>query len=225
MTRKERHRLEMLQRVRDFGAAHVALFPESSEGAQAFAAVTAAAEAINTNAVKKLLTAKDGQEALVAARQVVIDQMRVIAGTAKAIPRLVTSDPKFRVPDRKADTTLITAARTFIADAQTDRDRLIRLGMPATTIPDLADAVAALDKAVAERAEGRAQAKGAQTAIKDAIVGGIAAVRTLDVVVINAIRQDAALVAEWKQHRRIADVRSSSPGREAPANDAAQKAS
>ena len=47
MTRQQRFKYEMFVRVRDFGAAHAALFPEASKGGQAFARVLAAVAALD----------------------------------------------------------------------------------------------------------------------------------------------------------------------------------
>ena len=46
MKKQQRFKYEMFVRVRDFGAAHAALFPEATTGGQAFARVLAATAAI-----------------------------------------------------------------------------------------------------------------------------------------------------------------------------------
>ena len=49
MTRMERTRYEMLLRVRDFGRRYQSRFPESSDGAQAFATVARAVAEIEAS--------------------------------------------------------------------------------------------------------------------------------------------------------------------------------
>ena len=49
MTKSQKARHEMFVRVRDFGAAHTQLFPESSTGGKSFQQVTAAVAAIDAH--------------------------------------------------------------------------------------------------------------------------------------------------------------------------------
>ena len=55
MTRRQRFKYEMFVRVRDFGVAQAALFPEASKGSQAFARVLAAVAALDEQQKAHLL--------------------------------------------------------------------------------------------------------------------------------------------------------------------------
>jgi hypothetical protein len=55
MTRQQRFKYEMFVRVRDFGVAHAALFPETSKGGPAFARVWAPAAAVDEHQKDHLL--------------------------------------------------------------------------------------------------------------------------------------------------------------------------
>ena len=68
MTVLETRRYAMLARIRDFGEVHRDLFPESSEGGQAFATVAAAVTKLGTHTRSRMTSTREGQRARVAAR-------------------------------------------------------------------------------------------------------------------------------------------------------------
>jgi len=204
MTRKERTRYEALLRVRDFGAAHVELFPESSRGGQAFAEVGAAVEAFETSATSKIGAAKDGRREKAVARAAVKDAMRAIARTARSVrPRLSKGENKLLMPDNTSDAALLRAAEDFVKEGTKNAELLIALGLPSTFVADLVKAVDAFEKARTERHSGRRSVRGAQIEMTAALSRGAVALATLDAVVINLIGKDPGLSAAWDRDRRI----------------------
>lgn len=183
MTKNQRVRFEMFLRVRDFGQAHRELFPESSTGGQAFAKVGDAAARIDAFATSKLLVVTDGHEELAVARAAVLDRMRIVARTARGTRRSRSAaGRRFRMPSRTSYVALLAAARSFISEAGECRAELDELGLPATCLPELRQAIDDLEAAFAD---------------------GTHAIRTLDIVVPNTVGNDAVLVAKWNRDRRV----------------------
>ena len=75
--------------------------------------------------------------------------------------------------------------------------------MPATFIDDLGVCLDALAQAMRHREAGRNEQAAARVTIKAAIASGIEAVRTLDVVLANQLRDEAATMAMWERSRRV----------------------
>ena len=209
MRRTERVRYEMLLRVRGFGIANRDRFPESSTGGQAFATVAQAIVQIDAHTTTKPLTAKDGREAMAIARAAIRDRMRIVARTGRGLRRAPgAAGHKLLMPQRVSDVALLAAARGFLSEAEAHKDQLVRLGLPATCLPELLQAVNDLEVALGERRAGRAGVAGAQAGIAAALTLGVTAVHTLDIVVPNTLEQDPVLFAEWQRHRRVVEVRS-----------------
>ena len=106
MTRQQRFKYEMFVRVRDFGAAHAALFPEASKGGQAFARVLAAVAALDEQQQAHLLGLAEARRIKAATRDAVNDYMKTIAAAAirtrtrmpaRGIAAIV--EASFRAPD------------------------------------------------------------------------------------------------------------------------------
>lgn len=204
MTKKERVRYEMLMRVRDFGTRNQDRFPVSSTGGQAFATIAKAVEQCGEHAKAKLLTAKQGHEAMAVSRKAIYRQVRILARSARELRRTenAAADP-LRRPKRLPDAGLITKARSFLDLAARRRDELDAVGLPPTCLPDLRQATDDLEAALLERRTGRGWLTAAQVGITIALAAGCRAARTLDTVVANAIEDDPVLFAEWRRHRRV----------------------
>ena len=83
MTRQQRFKYEMFVRVRDFGVANAALFPEASKGGQAFARVLAAVAALDEQQQAHLLGLAEARRIKAATRDAVLDYMKTIAAAAR----------------------------------------------------------------------------------------------------------------------------------------------
>lgn len=204
MTKDERLRYEMFQRVRDFGTAHRQHFPDDSMGGKAFRAVEAAIAEIEARATEKVLTAEEGKTSRTAAREALLERLAVIARTARLVSKSAPgADAVFQMPEYRSDVDLLTAARACVREAQAGLDRFVLLGMPKTFVTDLQALVDAFEQAVHGRRVGRAGAAAARAGLKAALVQGLDAVRTLDIVVTNTLGDDAASLAVWKRDRKL----------------------
>jgi hypothetical protein len=205
MTRKERVRYEMLQRVRDFGAAHRDLFPEASAAGEAFTVITRAVADIETDLDRKRVVSANGRRAMAVMRDAILTHMRVVARTARGMKAASAVHLTLRLPDRRSDAHVLSGARTFILQAEANQTELVRLGLPTTCLSELREATDALAHALTERHLGRSGTAAAQAGISAAIAAGSAAARTLDILVPNAVEHDPELFAAWRRDRRVVE--------------------
>jgi hypothetical protein len=204
MTRTIRVRYETLLRVRDFGTAHRALFPESSPAGQAFAAVAQAAAEIDQHATAKILVVKEGREATAATRRVILKRMAAVARTARGLRKTeARSGQKLLMPGRTSDVALIATANAFLQEAEPNAEQLRLLGLPATCLTELREALTAFTEALGERRAGRRRTAGATTGIDAALTRGFEALRTLDIIVPNTVENDPVISAQWERDRRV----------------------
>jgi len=190
--------------VRDFGVAHRDQFPESSIGGKAFADVSEAVEAFETHAAAKLTAVKDGRRERALARAIVLDAMRAIARTARAVqPPLPAWQNRLVMPRRTSDAALLTAADAFLKGVTGDPEPFIARGLPSTFVTDLQQAIDLLEQAMTARDKGREGVTTAQTGMTSALRRGTDAFTTLDAVVINVVGKDPVLAAGWIRNRRV----------------------
>jgi hypothetical protein len=120
MTNEEMRKYQMLVRVRDFGAARRDLFPARSVAGKLFAAVAAAADALQQHETTEIAGRggeQDGAVSTTAARAALRRQVGAIAQTARAAeaPGLGGT---FRASLSCGDERLLSQARTFLKEAK-----------------------------------------------------------------------------------------------------------
>jgi hypothetical protein len=194
----------MLVRVRDFGAAHGGLFPQSTVAATSFAAVAAAVQQLSEHAIDKMATRRQGVATKRAARTALYHALAAVSRTARVIAK---DDPdlrnKFRIPLVKSDQALLTTGRLFGRAAEPLSAQFVARGMPPAFIADLNALVTGFDAAIRKHYLGRNENTAARVRIEAALGAGLAAVRELDVVVANHLRNEPATLAAWERDRRV----------------------
>ena len=204
MTALQTRQLEMLTRVQAFGQIHAGTVPERSVGAQAFAAIATAIRHLSEQAVSQRVATRDGQSAQVRARAALVAQLDAISRTARVLARQRPGfDEAFRRPKTRSDQALLATGRAVAQEAAVFRDQFVGHGMPATFIDELGAGIDALAQATRHRDANRNGQAAARVTIKAAVASGIEAVRTLDVVLANQLRDDAATMAMWERSRRV----------------------
>jgi hypothetical protein len=114
------------------------------------------------------------------------------------------------LPARKSASALLEAARRFIVDAEPRKAEFVRMGLPPDFLTDFRAAVDTFARGVQGRRAGQQQARKARAAIDASLARGFAALRTLDIVVVNAVRRDPVLAAAWEGARRTEGSRRAS---------------
>lgn len=212
MTRQQRFKYEMFVRVRDFGVAQAALFPEASKGKQAFARVLAAVAALEEQQKAHLLGLAEARRIKAATRDAVFDYMKTIAAAARRITQQDPAESLFVLPRKRRLGAELASARTFLQAAALRQREFEAFGLPSTFIADFQALVDQLQQAADVRLSSRTVRRKAQAGIVTALAEGLDAARDLDVIVAIATRQqDPTTFAAWTAARRIEGQRNSSP--------------
>jgi len=204
MSRNEHLRHEMLLRVRDFGVAHRDEFPKSSPAGKEFATVAAAAAEMQAGARRKLLAAEEDRKAKTEVREAITERLMTLARTARLAARTTPgADRGLKLPSGKSDAALLTTTLVFIEKAEAVLNVLVLLGLPKTFLTELQELADRLQVLIDATRNGKSGLAAAQLAIREAMTQGLEAVRALDVIVTNTLRENKAQVAAWKLARRV----------------------
>jgi hypothetical protein len=201
----ERRQYDMLVRVRDFGDRYGHLFPTSSVAPQNFETVAAALKELDTQDLTHMAASVSARahrkeiarEALLARLQAVSQTARVLAEDAPGL------DLQFPMPNSVSDQTLLTTGRKFVRDAELLRSQFLAHGMPANFVADLNALVDGFERAVRDRGLGREARRAARVSTQAALASGLAAVRSLNAIVTNHLRDDEVTRTVWEQARRV----------------------
>lgn len=199
-------RYEMLVRVREFGTTHGDLFPRSTLGGQAFAAVGAAIDRLTEHAATQMSgrgSAREGAASKATAREALRELLDAIVRTARAMaldqPHI---DNQFR-PPRGGDQALLSTARAFLKDAKPLAKQFIAHAMPKDFLADLEQSIADFEVASRDHETGREVRIAARAAIDDAMESALSALRRLDAVVPNQLREDGTTLTMWERARHV----------------------
>lgn len=203
MTKSERYKQEMFVRVRDFGAANRALFPESSAGGEMFARVATAVAAVDEHLKNRALGSAIARGVKATTRAVVHRYMKTIAKSARRISRPERDPSPFKLPRRNLLQVQVAAAQAFLVEAERRQARFVAIGLPPTFISDYRVLVDELTQAFHGRLNSKTIRATAQAGIATAIRQGLEVVRDLEVLVEIATRQDPVLAAAWRSARTI----------------------
>ena len=223
MTKEQRFKYQMFVRVRDFGVAHAALFPESSKGGQAFARVSRAVTEIEEHLKDHVLGRAEARKVKAATRGAVFEFLKTIAKAARRVTLPEPGVSPFRLPKRRSLATELATARAFIEEAATRQAEFEQFGLPSTFISDFRGMVDKLQQAADVRISSKTVRRQALAGIKTALAEGLESARDLDVIVAIATGQDPTTFAAWTSARRIEGQGSGAakPPVTPPASDAA----
>jgi hypothetical protein len=197
-------RYEMLVRVRDFGETHGDLFQETSLAREQFTAVAAVVNQLSGHAVTTMAAEREGLQRKAMARAALADQLQTISRTARGMSEDTPGlEDKFRLPVRGSIQTLLTAGRLFARDAEAFESQFIAHAMPPTFLGDLHAIVQAFERAIHDRVESKEDQIAARSNIAAALLSGASAVRKLDAILANQLRNDPATLAVWRHDRRV----------------------
>jgi hypothetical protein len=199
----------MLVRVRDFGVSRRDAFPARSVAGRAFTAVATAVAELGEPVASSAAAARGGTGSRTHARAALVDALRVIDRTARAIAMKTPGfDEVFRRPHRRQrDRTLIMTGRLVLQRAAASRDRFVALNLRANFVEDLQERVDRFEQALAARDRAASRLAVARARVAHAFRSAYNAVRTLDVIVANQFRGDSAVQAAWARARRLGHPR------------------
>lgn len=207
MNSQETRRLEMLTRVRDFGAARSALFPPASRGGQLLATIGAVVDELGSHSAvqtAKIADSREGTTSKAVARAALTEAIEAINLTARAISLTTPGmDDQFRLPRRHSDQALLAAARSFAEEALPLKAEFISREMPANFIEELNEDILTFEAAISARNLSTGSQVEATAAIDEAIDRGMRAAQELNAIVQNKLRQDKPALAAWTSARHV----------------------
>lgn len=203
MTKHQRYKHEMLVRVRDFGAAHAGLFPESSAGGSKFAQVSDAVAAIEEHMKNRVLGHAGTRGVSKTTRKAVFRYMKTLAQAARQIARQRRSQVPFVLPRKRRLKLEVTTARAFLEAADKRQAEFIAMGLPETFVNDFKALVTELDEAVNGRLNGKTLRAQARMGIVAALRRGMHLVGDLDVIVDVVAHDDDVVKDTWRIARRV----------------------
>ena len=197
----ENRRHQMFIGVYGFGTVHSADFLPNSMGGQLFTELGQIIVYLDEHALAPVSGFGWAQQATAsraAARQALIDDLRAISRTAEAI---ATDDPgieeQFPMPPAGSDPDLLSAARSFVANATPLSIQFINHELPADFLADLASDIADFESAISQHATSIGTQESAGVSIDEAIAEGLNIVKKLDAIVRNKYANDPATLAQW----------------------------
>ena len=228
MTKKEIRWYEMLVRVKEFGVAHVDLFPASSPGGQLFATIGAAVDNLRTHEVAQVAGSRDarqGTSAKTAARDTLRDALVVVNRTARTVGAGTPGLPeKFRLPKTGGDQPLLATAKAIVEAAAPMRDQFVAHNLPATFLDDLSSTITTYEQGIKDHAKAKEAQVGARDNIRAGVAAALVAARRLDPVVVNRLKDDPGLLGEWKTARHVSSLTVPYPKKAKPQPAAPPKA-
>jgi hypothetical protein len=193
----------MFVRVRDFGAAHQDLFPESSTAGKALAQVTSAVTAIEKHLKDHVIAATEARKVDAGTRAAVYASMQTIAKSAGRAMRPPNGRSPFRLPRHRTLQNDLATARAFIEAATPRQEELVRYGLVPGFIGELETLVNELQHAVDARLNGKTARREAITGLRNALAEAWQAVLDLDLIIQVATRNDPALFGAWQKASQV----------------------
>lgn len=142
--------------------------------------------------------ARGGQVVKSAKRAALLDDLRAISRTARAMARRVPGvGEKFRVPHNLGDQAFLVAARSIVTAAEPLASEFIKYSLPTDFLDDLRADIAAFEAALDDRDTAATVVSDTNRVIDQHIAEGLDAVRDLDALIRNKYRRDARTLGAW----------------------------
>jgi hypothetical protein len=206
MQDSEVRQLDRGNRVQEFASAHASLFPAHSHAAEVVANHSNAVAEVKHQAVRQDAAALDRQESTAqkdAAIKSLVELMRPVNQTARSMDKQQPGfADQFRMP-RYSDQAILNRAGAFIAEAAPVAVEFTKRGLPESFVADMQSAVERVVAAEARQSVALANQTEATAALRLALKKEQDAMRELNAIMRNQLRNDPALLAAWESASRI----------------------
>ena len=206
MNDNEMRRLDTFKRLRDFNATHVDLFPAGTLARELFQIIAVSVEELEALAAAQSSgrgTARQNTADKAAARAAILEDLAVIRRTARSMALVMPGlDDKFRIPRNPNNRALLDTARAFLTDAEPLKTEFLRREVPESFFDELRSNIEAFEATLTGQHAGNEESVRAAAAIDAAIDRATNALRQLDPIVRNKLRNDPAELAAWESARR-----------------------
>src|SRR5262245_16228214 len=195
MTAYETGRYDMFKRVLRFGHEHRTLFPDASDARKTFTLLAAKVDQLDSLANAKLDAMQHSWRRKAEARTALTARLRVLARIAYDESRRVPSaDACFPMPSHPSDAALWQTGNLFVHECAKAKDMFLRYGVPDTFVDDLKTLVEAFEDTTSRGWHRRTTIVVTRLGIPRVLAEGLDVVRTLDVIVGNALAHEATLL-------------------------------
>ncbi|MFN0122590.1 MAG: hypothetical protein ACKV2V_19000 [Blastocatellia bacterium] len=205
MSKQLQKKLDMFQRVQDFGLIHQAEFPEGSAGRQLFSDIGE----IITRIQDADLSKTNGRGVNVGhtmrrqeLRAGVMAQLQAIARTARAMPLTREQAVQFRAPQRVGEKKLVILGRATAEAARPHEAEFVRYSLPAGFLMELLATVTTLENLREDAGENVRGQSNDSLAQREAAAAGMSTVSRLHAVVRNHFAGRALVLDMW-EHARV----------------------
>lgn len=218
VTAREKRRLDMLDRLRTFCAAHPGLF----ESVKDFQKTLADLDASIADLRAQVQAQDSGLASFHEYTQMRGDARAALRGTLDSIRTFAATldtvglDEKFQLRKHLSDVALLVRARSFADDAAPLADALAARGLPEGTLSNLPNEIAALEHTIQASDDQRRIHVGARAGIHAALRSATQIVKRLDAMMLRGSARDAATVAGWANVRRVGPMKTNEPAATTP---------
>ena len=206
MNDQEKRTLDTFRRVRDFDAAHAGLFALGSLARELFDAIAAVVDELEGHAAAESTgrsKAREGTAGRASAREAILEGLRILRRTARSMSYSTPGlEEKFPAPHKQDGQELLNTARSALAAALPLKAEFLRREVPESVLQDLEADIAAYQTALTGQNTGRDESLTAAASIDGAVGRGLDALRELDPIVRNKLRDNPALLAAWLGAKR-----------------------
>jgi hypothetical protein len=205
MNDQSTRRLDALKRVCNFAEAHAELFPQGTLARELLNVISDVTEKLGEYAATQVSGRGEARRATAAkdaARAAILEGLAVLRRTARSIAVVVPGvDDKFRIPRNLNDQLVLDTAHAFLAESEPLKDEFLRREVPESVFQDLQANVTAFEEALRGRDTGREASVMAGASIDAALERATEALRQLDPIIRNKLRDDPATLAAWESAR------------------------
>lgn len=200
-------RVEMLQRVQQFGLTHLMGLPDESLGKQLFETLAQLVEELISLGTTQL-SGRGASQTSTANKGVVRKNLLATLLALNRTARVLALDEpgvenKFPQPRGLSDQAFLALARAYAHDALPLKDKFIRHEMPANFVEDLNTKIAAFALAITQKEAAVGSHRTAKVEIDRKINLGLRTVRQLEAVLRNKFQANEPILREWERATRV----------------------
>jgi hypothetical protein len=204
MNRKNTQTYQMLTHVVDFGTRNVSLFPEDTGAKKLLETLKTGAETLSQQAgiwMASKTALRNGRTAKEASRE----SLKNYLERAAQLSRALHSD-RLQLPANPTDQNLIDSGKGFLLEAESMKKEFVEHGLSATFAADLEIAVRTFEKSIQDVRDATGRRSGSLRKWDETLGQTLDALGRFDILVSNALGNDAAALASYAIARAVRRV-------------------
>jgi hypothetical protein len=201
-----RRKLDMAARVREFTRAHAATEPGYAPVLTRFEELLTRADGIVARQHQGRVAARGAQARRQELRRMLHSQLvhYLVAVGSIAVKDQADLAARFKLPStNSSNTAFLTSVKALLAAGEGQREELVKAGMTATLLEDLARMVADFEEASEAARTARRDHIGARTDLEVISAELVEQVKVLDGLTRYRFGNDPELMAEWKAAKQV----------------------